>query len=240
MGKDKQMDDAKKMKRPKVFKREELPPRRDRKWDESVATQYGKAKQTGGAESRPGRQDGASSPKTFPVRRPPAAGRRGKRGFTKKEPPKRKAPESPQVLYSLGIGKRKLQVVLQQLVDNGIEMVVDVRGSANVTLPGFKQGRDMAILLKELAGIEYRREELLLPSREMLVQYGRDKNWPRFEAAYFELLTARRVEEELSMEQYGSMRTCLLGDEESEEHDYRRPAAEYLQARWRIVQVVYL
>lgn len=147
---------------------------------------------------------------------------------------------APAELFTIGVGRQKLQKILQRLVDNRINLVIDIRFYADVATPGFKQSRDLAILLKELAGIEYRREELLVPTRELLVQYGRDKNWKRFESSYLELLASRRAEEELKMEQYSTMKACLLGEDVSPERDYRRAAAEYLQRWWKIGKINHL
>ncbi len=146
----------------------------------------------------------------------------------------------PAVLYTVGMGRKKLQNLMQLLVDAGVEMVADVRTYAAESGPGFTRERDIAFLLKEVAGIEYRREEPLVPSREIREQFRRDHNWHRFEDSYFELLRVERVEENLDPEIYASFKTCLLGDPESADHDHRRLAAEYLQKKWKIGRIGHL
>ena len=148
--------------------------------------------------------------------------------------------EGPAVLYTVGMGRRQLQELMQLLVDTGIEMVADLRNFAAESGHGFTRERDIAFLLKEVAGIEYRREELLVPQREMREQYRRDQNWGRFEASYLALLSAERVHEVLDRERYAAMRTCLLGDQDSAEHDHRRLAAEYLKQAWEIGAIRHL
>ena len=144
------------------------------------------------------------------------------------------------MLYTVGMGRRQLQELMQLLVDTGIEMVSDLRNYAAESGPGFTRERDLAFLLKEVAGIEYRREELLVPQREMREQFRRDHNWGRFESAYMAMLRAERVQEVLDRERYAALRTCLLGDSDSAEHDHRRLAAEYLKQAWEIGAIRHL
>ena len=146
----------------------------------------------------------------------------------------------PKVLFTIGLGRQPLQRLLEVLVDHGVQLVADICVLAGAGTPGFKKGRDLALLLKEVAGIEYRREELLLPSRELLIQFWRDKNWTRFEAAYIDQLDSQQVEEALNKDLYGKLKPCLLGDDMEPEHDYRTVAAEYLRRAWKIDRIKHL
>ncbi|HUX06471.1 MAG TPA: DUF488 domain-containing protein [Acidobacteriota bacterium] len=159
--------------------------------------------------------------------------------------PHRAVPEKQEmlpaaVLYTVGMGRKKLQNLMQLLVDAGVQLVADVRAYAAESGPGFTRERDIAFLLKEVAGIEYRREEPLVPSREIREQFRRDHNWHRFEESYLEMLRSEKVEESLNPEIYAAVKTCLLGDPESAEQDHRRLAAEYLQQQWKIRRVEHL
>jgi hypothetical protein len=146
----------------------------------------------------------------------------------------------PAVLYTVGMGKRQLQNLMQLLVDNGVQLVADIRTYAAVSGAGFTRERDLAFLLKEVAGIEYRREEPLVPPREMREQYRRDRNWSRFEESYLQMLRLSHVEAILDRELYAATKVCLLGDLESAEQDYRRLAAEFLQKHWNIGRIEHL
>jgi hypothetical protein len=171
--------------------------------------------------------------------RPPRKRRQHRPQRTRPAPERDKLPH-PAVLYTVGMGKRPLQGLMQLLVDTGVGLLADLRVYAAESGPGFTRERDLAFLLKEVAGIEYRREEPLLPSREMREQYRRDRNWSRFEESYLKMLSMAHVEEILDRELYASTKVCLLGDQESAAQDYRRLAAEYLQKHWQIGLIEHL
>jgi len=166
--------------------------------------------------------------------------RRDRPPHRERPPRELKEPPNPALLYTVGMGRRPLQHLMQLLVDKGIELVADVRAHAAEAGTGFTRERDLAFLLKEVAGIEYRREELLVPTREMREQYRRDKNWPRFEEAYLAELSEAKVEETLDRERYAAVKACLLGDHESPDFDHRRLAAEYLKQAWNIETIRHL
>ncbi len=152
----------------------------------------------------------------------------------------RPQPAPIEVLYTVGFERRPLQKLLQLLVDNGVGLLADLRADATVPVPGFRKDRDLALLLKELAAIDYRHEEILVPQRELLERYRRDGNWARFEAGYLDLLRAQRVEEKLPREAYAAARPCFLGANRSPERDYRRLAAEHLADKWKIGRIEHL
>ena len=154
--------------------------------------------------------------------------------------PENRVLPQPKILFTVGIGKRPLQQLLQMLVDNRVELVADVRTYAAESGFGFTRERDLALLLKEIAGIEYRREEVLVPTREMREQFRRDKNWSRFEAAYRAMIEAHKIETQMNQELFAENRTALLGDPLSPEQDYRRLAAEYLKDKWGITELIHL
>ena len=162
------------------------------------------------------------------------------RGAQPKPSAIRPHPAPIKILYTIGFERRPLQKLLQLLVDNGVGLLADLRADATVPVPGFRKDRDLALLLKELAAIEYRREEILVPQRELLEQYRRDRNWSRFATGYLELLEAHRVEDELPRAVYAASRSCFLGANMSPERDYRRLAAEYLTAKWQINRIEHL
>jgi hypothetical protein len=143
-------------------------------------------------------------------------------------------------VYTIGMGRQSLQKFIQRLVDAEIELVIDLRSEEAMLGPGFTKGRDLAILLKEAAGIDYRRDEVLVPRRELLLQYNRDKNWKRFAEGYYDQLRRQRAENVLSREQFGKFKVALIGENISPERDQRRIAADYLKEQWGILGKVNL
>ena len=140
-------------------------------------------------------------------------------------------------VYTIGIGRMSLQKLLQKLVDAEVKVVIDLRSEEATMAPGFAKGRDLAIVMKEAAGIEYRREEVLVPRREIMFQYIRDKNWSRFMESYRGQLAKQRAEKLLSRDQFTKNRVALIGEEKEPTHDQRLIAARYLSEKWQILRI---
>jgi uncharacterized protein (DUF488 family) len=106
-------------------------------------------------------------------------------------------------------------------------------------LAGFTKKTDLPYFLAQ-AGIAYRHELLLAPEAEMLKAY-RDKkiDWPEYEEQYGHLLRARDVASALTQSELAE-RIVLLCSESKPDKCHRRLAAEYLQSRWRGVQIEHL
>jgi hypothetical protein len=163
-------------------------------------------------------------------------------------PPRKEiVPETPQevvkldpinVVFTVAMGKRPFQKLIERLVESGVETLIDLRNAKAMYSPGISSERDLAILLKEMAGIDYRRDEVLLPSREMVQRYEQDKNWTRFVGAYSGRLQKLKAEEILDRNMFVKKKTAFLGELPDPGLDQRHIVAAYLKAEWEIATVI--
>lgn len=145
-----------------------------------------------------------------------------------------------EMLYSAGMPRSNPQQLLQLLAGAGVEMLIDVRPDTAMFAPGLVKERDLAILLKESSGIEYRREELLIPPKEIVMQFEKDKNVNRFQTSYLRHLEKNRVAERLDGRQFNKFKTVFLGEERDAGKDARGILISYLENHWRITAVHHL
>jgi len=160
-----------------------------------------------------------------------------------KERPKREAfqPQHQiQSIYTMHMSRSNPQRMLQTLGETEISVVIDMRPNAAMYAPGLVKPRDLAILLKETAGIDYRREEVLVPGLELVRRLENDGNWSRFRDAYLRQLSRIRVEEILDESYFARNKVVLLGVSRDPEKDMRGLLAGYLQTVWNINSVHHL
>lgn len=155
---------------------------------------------------------------------------------------KMEAPPEPPIesIFTISLDRTPLQRFIQRLVDAGVRTVIDIRTDDAMLAAGLVKARDLAILLKEAAGIEYRQEEVLVPRREIWVHYQTHKNWSLFSAAYVRQLDKMRAAVLLNRALFAKAPVALIGEGGEAEHDYRQLAAQYLQARWGITNIIRL
>lgn len=161
-------------------------------------------------------------------------------------PPAEKAPEPEQkatpieAVYTIGLYRTSPQKFMQKLVDAGISLVFDLRSDEAMFAPGFAKDRDLAILLKEAAGIEYRRDEVLVPRRELVQRFVSDKNSTRYAQNYAYQLSRGRVEKIIDRDLFVKHKVAFIGETKKGENDQRHIAAEHLKERWGIYSIVEL
>ena len=118
--------------------------------------------------------------------------------------------------------------------------MIDVRLNNRSQLAGFTKYRDLEFFLKEICDARYEHRPDLSPTKELLDGYKKGSvPWEDYEAAFIDLLAARRVEEKLDGRSFQTP-TVLLCSEPTAERCHRRLVAEYLAAKWGDVSIVHL
>ena len=143
-------------------------------------------------------------------------------------------------IFTIGFSGISVQKMLQKLVDMGVTIAIDMRTDEAMLQPGFSKARDLAILFKEAAGIEYRREDILIPRRELCASYIHDRNWSRFTSAYIAQLRRMKVDKTLNRRMFSMHSVAILGDQANAEEDLRAVAAQFLKDAWNITVVTHL
>lgn len=133
--------------------------------------------------------------------------------------------------YTIGFTQKTAEQFFTLLKEAGVRQIVDVRLRNRSQLAGFAKGRDLAYFLRELAGIEYRHEPRLAPTKEILDAYKKQGgSWSDYVASFQALLEEREAEKILTPEDLDG--ACLLCSEPTPEHCHRRLVLEYLDEHW--------
>ncbi len=143
-------------------------------------------------------------------------------------------------IYTIGFTKKSAEEFFETLRQNSIEQLVDVRRHNTSQLAGFAKKRDLVYFLRELLGADYRHEEDLAPTQELLKAFrAKEYTWDEYQEIFLEQLSERRVEEEVAREMF-SPKTVLLCSEPTADFCHRRLVVEYLDASWGSVRAVHL
>ena len=142
-------------------------------------------------------------------------------------------------IYTIGFTKSSAERFFGRLRKAGIRRLIDIRLNNVSQLAGFAKRDDLAFLLRELCGAEYRHELRLAPEQPLLDHYRKTHDWPTYTEAFLALLQARKVEEQLERALF-TVPSVLLCSEASAEHCHRRLAAEYLRDCWGGINIVHL
>ena len=144
-------------------------------------------------------------------------------------------------LYTIGFTKSTAERFFGRLREAGVARLVDTRLRRDGQLAGFAKMPDLEYFARELAGVAYAGEPLLVPSAELLDAY-RDKEitWDEYATAYRALLTERAPERTIPAASLAN--ACLLCSEHAPERCHRSIAADYLAAAYpkARIEVVHL
>lgn len=144
-------------------------------------------------------------------------------------------------IFTIGFTRTTAEDFFERLRSNRIERLLDVRLNNRSQLAGFAKRDDLAYFLRELVGAEYEHAPLLAPTQDILDEFKKRKEmpWEEYEELFVGLMSDREIEKQLSPEEF-LRRTVLLCSEHTPEHCHRRLVAEYLEGRWKDVQVIHL
>jgi uncharacterized protein (DUF488 family) len=114
-------------------------------------------------------------------------------------------------IFTIGFTRTTAENFFGRLKSNRIERLLDVRRNNRSQLAGFAKRDDLAYFLRELVGARYEHAPLLAPTQDLLDEFKKRKEmpWEEYEAQFFALIGERRIEEQLSPEEFEE-RTVLL------------------------------
>ncbi len=143
-------------------------------------------------------------------------------------------------VFTIGFAKRSAIEFFGALKRAGVRRVLDVRLNNSSQLAGYTKRSDLPFFLEEICGADYLHKPLLAPTQAILDDYKKNKgSWLTFQRRFRELMTERRVEEEIDPGVF-SVPTSLLCSETTAEHCHRRLVLEYLQEKWGDLSIVHL
>ena len=143
-------------------------------------------------------------------------------------------------ICTIGFTKHTAREFFGILRAEGVERLIDVRLNNVSQLSGFAKRDDLRYFL-ELHGTDYVHEpRLLAPTDDLLKAYrNREITWNDYENRFFDLITGRRIETELSPDLF-SPRSALLCSEHTAERCHRRLIVEHLSHHWPDVRALHL
>lgn len=143
-------------------------------------------------------------------------------------------------IYTIGFTKRTAESFFESLKRAEIDRLIDVRLHNSSQLAGFAKQTDLEYFLRKICGADYVHEPLLAPSQELFDAFKKEKGtWQVFERGFFDLMAARRVEDQVSRDLFAG-RPVLLCSEATADNCHRRLVVEYLDAKWGDVQAIHL
>jgi uncharacterized protein (DUF488 family) len=143
-------------------------------------------------------------------------------------------------VYSIGFTKKTAEQFFGILRTEGIRRLLDVRLNNVSQLAGFTKRDDLRYFLREICGADYIHQPLLAPTQEMLGDYKKRKGtWQEYERKFLELMSERKIEEQLDQSAFVTP-TVLLCSELKPEHCHRKLVLEYLAAKWGNMKIRHL
>ncbi len=142
-------------------------------------------------------------------------------------------------IFTIGFAQKSAQQFFEILTKVGVERVIDARLNNVSQLAGFTKKKDLEYFLKEIAQINYIHIPEFSPSKEILAEYKKNGgNWQTYEERFNRLITDRQIEAKFEPSLLD--RGCLLCAEPTPENCHRRLVAEYLQNKWKAVEIKHL
>lgn len=142
-------------------------------------------------------------------------------------------------LFTIGFTKKSAEYFFRKLSDSGVKKLIDTRLNNVSQLSGFAKRDDLKFFLKEICDIEYIQVPEFAPTHDMLDEYKKvTHDWKKYEKKFIKLITRRRIEQYFSsIELEGA---CLLCSEDKPHHCHRRLVAEYLQSKYKEIEIRHL
>lgn len=142
-------------------------------------------------------------------------------------------------LFTIGFTRKTAEEFFTKLQSAAVKRVIDVRLNNASQLAGFSKRDDLRYFLRHLCNIDCLHMPDLAPTQEILDAYKKKKGgWEAYEKAFLALITARRIEESVTLETLSG--GCLLCSEAAPDHCHRRLVAEYFQDRLGGIKVVHI
>lgn len=141
-------------------------------------------------------------------------------------------------LYTIGFNKKTSEEFFAQLNQPGLNRVVDVRLRNTSAFAGFTKMADLRFFLRQINDIDYVHQVSLAPSKPILTQFQRTRDFPLYTQHVLRLITERKIEKRVSKSLIDG--ACLLGSEAMAEKCHRWFVAEYLREKWGDLEIIHL
>jgi len=143
-------------------------------------------------------------------------------------------------IYTIGYSGKTAQEFFDQLKNNKIERLIDIRIYPNHDGAQYASKRDLPYFLKEIVGCDYSYLIDLAPTTKLLDDIHADGDWEKYVAGYTQLMKDRNIPFSLEKNLFQNQTCCLLCFEPTAEQCHRRLAAERIQNYWKDVELIHI
>jgi uncharacterized protein (DUF488 family) len=142
-------------------------------------------------------------------------------------------------IFTIGFTKKNAEEFFTKIQQPGLVRLIDSRLNNISQLAGFTKKDDLKFFLKEICKIDYIHLPQTAPTKNILDEYKKNGgSWAVYEKQFLDLMESRQIEKTIDKSLFDG--GCLLCSEATPHHCHRRLVAEYLQKKWRDVEVVHL
>jgi uncharacterized protein (DUF488 family) len=139
-------------------------------------------------------------------------------------------------IFTIGFAKKSAEDLINKLKTNNVTKILDVRLSPNSQQSGYAKQDTLEYILR-LNGIKYEHNALLAPTKQILKDYRKDKDWEKYEKSFNLLLDERKSRIKINFDNIEDRRICLLCTESEPNRCHRRLVAEYLAKQLKDIQI---
>ncbi|ENC9213294.1 DUF488 domain-containing protein, partial [Salmonella enterica subsp. enterica serovar Montevideo] len=98
-------------------------------------------------------------------------------------------------VFTIGFTKKSAEHFFNELKDNNVKKIIDVRLNNISQLSGFAKKNDLIFFLEKLCGIDYIHLDELAPTKSILEPYQKKKiTWEQYEIEFINLMERRSIE----------------------------------------------
>lgn len=139
-------------------------------------------------------------------------------------------------IFTIGFAKKSAEDLISTLKTNNVTKILDVRLSPNSQQSGYAKQDTLEYILR-LNGIKYEHNALLAPTKQVLEDYRKDKDWEKYEKSFNLLLDERKPSIKINFDNVENRRLCLLCTESEPNRCHRRLVAEYIVKQRKDIQI---
>lgn len=133
-------------------------------------------------------------------------------------------------VFTIGFTKKSAEHFFNQLIDNDVKKIIDVRLNNTSQLSGFAKKKDLIFFLEKLCGIDYIHLDELAPTKSILEPYQKKKiTWEQYAIEFINLMEKRNIEKSIDIA--GMDKSCLLCSEDRPHFCHRRLVLQYLNSK---------
>lgn len=140
--------------------------------------------------------------------------------------------------FTIGYTQKTPEEFFTLLNNPQITRVVDIRLSNNNPFAGFTKKNYLEYFLRAICNLDYIHRLDLAPTKAMFVAYKNSHDWAAYETSFLELLRQRNINNIFTEAMVNG--SCFLCSEPTPEQCHRRLVVEYLQSRWRNLEIIHL